>query len=103
VSLLYFNVDHVCEVIMDRARADAPKLVILDFSSSPNTDMQSAETLVLLVDELAAAGIQVQVVEARSSVRDRLRGSGMDTKTGAINRFTSVADAVEAFQKQSSS
>jgi hypothetical protein len=45
----------------------------------------------------------MHAVEARSSVRDRLRGSDVDTKTGAINRFTSVADAVEAFQKQSSS
>jgi MFS superfamily sulfate permease-like transporter len=103
VSLLYFNVDHVCEIIMDRARGDAPKLVILDLSSSPTMDMQSAEALVLLADELAAAGIQMHAVEARSSVRDRLRGSDVDTKTGAINRFTSVADAVEAFQEQSSS
>jgi len=77
--------------------------VILDFSSSPTMDMQSAETLVLLVDELAAAGIQVHVVEARSSVRERLRGSGVDAKIGAINRFTSVADAVAVFQKQNRS
>jgi hypothetical protein len=38
-------------------------------------------------------------VEARSSVRDRLRTEGVDSKMGGINRFKSVADAVEDFQK----
>ena len=41
------------------------------------------------------AGIHVQAVEARSSVRDRLRKEGVDDKLGGINRFTSVADALE--------
>jgi len=31
-------------------------------------------------------------------VRERLRGEGVDDKLGGINRFTSVADALEAFQ-----
>jgi hypothetical protein len=37
----------------------------------------------------------VQAVEARSSVRERLRGLGVDAKLGGINRFTSVADALD--------
>jgi len=41
-----------------------------------------------------------QAVEARSSVRERLRGEGLDARLGGIDRFTSVADAVDAFQKQ---
>jgi hypothetical protein len=52
-----------------------------------------------LADELQAAGARLQVVEARSSVRDRLRAEGVDAKLGAVNRFTSVADAVEEFVK----
>jgi SulP family sulfate permease len=48
---------------------------------------------------LAAAGMPLQVVEARASVRERFRGEGLDQKLGGIDRFTSVADAVEAFQK----
>jgi hypothetical protein len=39
-------------------------------------------------------------VEARSSVRERLRSEGVEARLGGIDRFTTVADAVEAFQKQ---
>jgi hypothetical protein len=54
-----------------------------------------------MADELTARRIGFQAVEARSSVRDRLRNEGVDGKLGGINRFQSVADAVEDFQKNS--
>ena len=38
-------------------------------------------------------------MEARASVRDRLRKEGIDAKLGGINRWASVADAVDAFQE----
>ena len=81
-------------------RATPPKLVVLDLSAAPLVDMHAAQMLGSVADELTATGIQVQAVEARSSVRDRLRSEGVDAKLGTINRFSSVADAVEAFQKQ---
>ena len=101
-SLVYFNVDHVRDLILDRTRAEAtpPKLVVLDLSAAPYVDMQSAHTLAGLADELTAAGIRVQAVEARSSVRDRLRSEGVDARLGGVNRDISVADAVEAFQNR---
>ncbi len=52
-----------------------------------------------LADELAAAGIRLQVVEARAAVRERLRNGGVDAKLGVVDRFTAVADAVEALQQ----
>jgi len=52
-----------------------------------------------MADELTAQGIQFQAVESRSSVRDRLRSEGVHEKLGGVNRFTSVADAIEHFQK----
>lgn len=99
-SLCYFNVEYVCDRISDRARVDAipPRLVVLDLSASPRVDMQSTQTLDGLVNELAAAGIWVQVVEARSSVRERLRAEGLDGKLGGVSRGISVADAVAEFQ-----
>jgi hypothetical protein len=63
-------------------------------------DLQSAQTLAGLADELKAAGVRFQVVEARSSVRDRLRGEGLEERLGGINRFTAVADVVDNFQKK---
>lgn len=98
-SLMYFNVEHVCDSIQERVRAEAcpPRLVVLDLSAAPYMDMQSAHTLAALAEELRAAGVQLQTVEARSGVRDRLRLEGVEAKLGFVNRFTSVADTVAAF------
>jgi high affinity sulfate transporter 1 len=100
-GLVYFNVDHVCRTILDRVNAEPilPRLVVLDLSAAPRVDLQSAQALGDLANELTAKGLQLQAVEARSSVRDRLRNEGVDAKLGGINRFSSVADAVEDFQK----
>jgi high affinity sulfate transporter 1 len=100
-GLVYFNVDHVCRTILDRLNVEPklPKLVVLDLSAAPRVDLQSAHSLGDLSKEVTAKGIQFQAVEARSSVRDRLRIEGVDSKLGGINRFSSVADAVEDFQK----
>src|SRR5881396_1609703 len=102
-GLVYFNVDHVCKTILDRLSAEPalPKLVLLDLSAAPRVDLQSAQALGELANELTAKRIRFQAVEARSSVRDRLRNEGVDAKLGDINRFRSVADAVEDFQKNS--
>src|SRR5438874_11136383 len=103
-GLVYFNVDHVCRTILDRVNAEPtlPKLIVLDLSAAPRVDLQSAQALGDLSNELIGKGLQFQAVEARSSVRDRLRSEGVDAKLGGINRFRSVADAVEDFQKTAS-
>ena len=104
-SLHYFNVDHVCDLILDRTRAQAtpPEFVVLDLSASPYMDMQSAQTLAGLADELTTSGIRVQAVETRASVRDRLHGDGSDGKLGGVSRGMTVADAVAEFQKKAQS
>jgi MFS superfamily sulfate permease-like transporter len=100
-SLIYFNVEHVCDTILTRTQADAtpPRLVLLDLSAAPLVDLQSAHALANLARDLTAAGLRFQTVEARASVRDRLRTQALDARLGLADRFTSVADAVEAFQK----
>src|SRR5437879_11803880 len=104
-GLVYFNMDHVRDTILNRVRAEAiaPALVVLDLSAAPRVDMHSAQMLGSLADELSATGIRVQAVEARSSVRERLRSEGVDAKLGGIDRFSTVVDAVEASQKQTMS
>jgi MFS superfamily sulfate permease-like transporter len=98
-GLVYFNIEHVRDSIVARARVASPKpeRVLLDLSAAPHVDLQAAQTLAELHDELAAMGARFQIVEARASVRDTLRIEGLDERVGRINRFTSVADAVEAF------
>jgi high affinity sulfate transporter 1 len=103
-ALVYFNVDNVCDAILNRVRAapKLPKLVVLDLSAAPLVDMQSAHTLAGMAEELRAEGIQFHAVEPRSSVRDRLRHEHVDDKFGGVNRFTSVADVIDHFLGESS-
>ena len=102
VGLFYFNIDSVCDAILNRVHAatPSPKLIVLDLSAAPRVDMQSAHTLAGMATELAVAGIRFQAVEPRSSVRDRLRLEEVDGKLGGVNRFTAVADVVEHFQRE---
>ena len=57
-SLVYFNMGHVRDTIVDRVHAEptAPKLVLLDFSATPRVDMHAADMLKELAEELMAAG-----------------------------------------------
>ena len=101
-ALIYFNVDNVCDAILSRVRAvpTPPKLVVLDLSAAPLVDMQSAHMLAGMAEELTAKHIRFQTVEARSSVRDRLRHEGVDSKLGGVNRFATVADVIDNFQRE---
>ncbi len=100
-SLLYFNAEHVRDVVAARLRAEPtpPKIVILDLSASPYMDIQACGVVMNIADDVKAAGARLLIVEARSSVRDRLRAEGIEEHVSQVNRFTSVADAVEDFQK----
>jgi high affinity sulfate transporter 1 len=102
-GIVYFNMDHVRDSILDLARGTRPppRLVVLDLSAAPRIDIHGAGMLASLADELAAIGSRLQAVEARSSVRDRLRRVGADLKLGLVDRFTTVADAADAFQSGS--
>jgi SulP family sulfate permease len=96
-GLVYFNIDHVCEVIRRRVRSEPtpPRLVLLDLSAAPRVDLQSAHALANMAAEIVGKGIRFQAVEPRSSVRDKLRNEGVDGKLGGVNRFTTVADAID--------
>lgn len=96
-GLIYFNVDYVCDSILDRVHAETPppKLVVLDLSAAPRVDLQAAHSLAAMADEITGMGIRFQVVETRSAVRDRLRAEGLDARLGGIDRLLTVADVVE--------
>jgi MFS superfamily sulfate permease-like transporter len=100
-SLIYFNIDHVCDTILGRVRGETnkPGLVVLDLSAAPYVDLQSAHSLAGMADELRTLGVRLQVVEARSGVRDRLNSEGLEERIGRANRFVTVADALDEFER----
>jgi SulP family sulfate permease len=94
-SLLYFNVDHVLQVVLDRARADASiRLVICDLSNTPHVDVAGARMIARLHDELAAANVDFKLVEAHGPVREILRWEELESRVGTITRHGTLADLI---------
>jgi high affinity sulfate transporter 1 len=96
-SLLYFNVDHVLETVRRRLATEAGvRRVVGDLSNVPYVDIAGARMLRRLHDELGAAQIDFQVVEAHGPVREMLRAEGLEALVGPITRYASLADAFSA-------
>jgi len=94
-SLLYFNVDHVLDTVLSRARTEKDlKRVICDLSNTPYADIAAVRMLRRLDEELNAAGIDFKVVEAHGPVREILRADGLEELVGSITRYKSLSDEV---------
>jgi anti-anti-sigma factor len=102
-SLLYFNAEHVLQVVRDKiAKSSAQlRLVVCDLSDSPYVDVAGARMLSTLHDELAARGAQLRLVEARSRVRDLLRATGLEARVGYFGRHLSLDQVVAEFEQSS--
>lgn len=98
-GILYFNTEHIQDTIMERVWSEAspPRLVLCDLSAAPRIDIAGAEAFKNLALQLKRDGITLRLVDARASVRDRLRMEGVEEVVGRVDRFTTVADAVDAF------
>jgi len=97
-SLLYFNADNVRQAILARVRTDKPRLVIGDLSNSPLVDLTGVRMLAKLSADLTDCGAVLRLAEIRGETRDLLRAEGLEKHFGSIDRFTSVADALEQFE-----
>ena len=100
-GLFYFNVEHVRQVVWQKLRAATipVELVVCDLSTSPYVDVAGARMLAGLHTDLAAAGVQFELVEAHAAVRDLLRAEGLEARLGQINRRLSVDDIIEASRR----
>ena len=96
-SLLYFNAEHVLQAVTARLAeaGGGVRAVVCDLSASANIDISGARMLARLADQLARDGIALRLAEARAAARDLLRAEGVGEKVEGIDRFTSVADAVD--------
>ena len=94
-SLLYYNVDHVLDVVRRRAGEQAGlKRMVCDLSNVPYVDIAGARMLRRLHEEFATGEVDFKVVEAHGPVRDLLRAEGLEDLVGSISRHHSLAEAV---------
>jgi MFS superfamily sulfate permease-like transporter len=102
-GIVYFNAQHVFDTVLARIDstgtdpAGRVRLAVCDLSTSPMVDMAGARMFLALHAELEKRGIALRLVEARSSVRDILRAEGVEELVGPIDRFTTLADAIDGF------
>jgi SulP family sulfate permease len=99
-SLLYFNAEHVRDIVRRRvASAAGPlRVVVFDLSTSPHVDVTGVMMLSGLQKELATAGVALRFVEARAEVRDRLRRGDTRAQVGQVDRRISLDDVVKEFE-----
>jgi sulfate permease, SulP family len=98
-SVLYFNADHVRQVVWGRIEASPPLvLAVCDLSDAPRVDVAGARMLAGLHRDLAKRGIGMRVVEAHATVRDLLRAEGLEEQIGYLGRHMSVDQALAEFQ-----
>ena len=101
-GIVYFNVDHILRVVLERAdiEAESLRLVVCDLSTSPAVDLAGVNMLFELESVLIKRNIRLHLVEARASVRDLLRLEGAGDRLGRIDRSQMVADVIEQYQKE---
>lgn len=94
-SLLYFNADHVRQVVWERIVATPDlRLVVCDLSDAPMVDVAATNMLIGLHRDLRKRDVRLRVVEAHARPRDLLRAAGLEEHVGYFGRHTSVDQAV---------
>jgi MFS superfamily sulfate permease-like transporter len=98
-SVLYFNADHIRQVVFERIET-APHLdlVVCDLSDAPQADVAGARMLMGMHRDLAKRGILMRVVEAHAKVRDLLRAEGLEEQVGYFGRHMSIDQAIAEYQ-----
>jgi SulP family sulfate permease len=96
-SLLYFNVEHVSNVVRQRlgSLTSPVRLVLCDLSTTPYVDTAGARMLSALHRDLKSNGMEFRLAEAHASVRDLLRAEGLEEQIGQIDRRISVDDIIQ--------
>jgi SulP family sulfate permease len=66
-------------------------VVILDFESSPFTDVTAVDMTRDLISELEHKGIKLRIANASGQTRDILRRAGIEEKVGRLDQATTIA------------
>ena len=94
-GLFYFNVQNVKAEVLKRAAATPDlRLVVLDFSTTPNIDLAGGRMLRDLGRALAAQGAVLKLAEVHGDVRDLLRVEGLQQEIEGVEQRMGVAALV---------
>ena len=99
-ALLYFNVDHVRQRLIDltESRQEPIRLLIFFLGAVPAIDLAGAEFVVGLRKQLAARGIELRLADAHGRVRDALRRAGFERDYGPLETGQTVENVLTAWQ-----
>jgi high affinity sulfate transporter 1 len=94
-DLFFASIGRVAETLRAalKARPDV-KRVLLDFSQVNFIDITASDTLLSLVKELKARGIDVTFAHVRDGVRDDMRLAGLEAIAGPCSFYERITDGV---------
>ena len=100
--LYFFNANVARTQIRDllRARRPAPHGLLIDLAATADLDVTTTDMLFELVGDLQAQSIEVMLAQVKSSVRDRLRRTGLMTQIGEDRLYLSIGSAVTDFKRR---
>ncbi len=98
--LFFANAETFHEHVL-RAVAEAPtptRWVVVAAEPVTDIDITAADELAALDQELHQAGIEICFAEMKGPVKDRLKRYGLFAKLGVENFFSTLGQAVDAYQ-----
>jgi sulfate permease, SulP family len=97
VPLTFVNASVAKDQIMAMigAAAEPPKVVVLSISATADLDVATIDMFNELIEELGRRSIELRLAQARGTVRDRMRRTGLMDTLGEQQVFLSVSTAVE--------
>jgi SulP family sulfate permease len=99
-ALLYFNVEHVRERLLElhAARPDTVHLVVFYLGAVPKVDLAGAELVADLQKIFLARGVTFKVADAHGEVRAALRRIGFEREYGPVEAGQTVDLVISAWR-----
>jgi high affinity sulfate transporter 1 len=96
--LYFFNANVARTQILGLTKENPPQAILLDLGASADLDIGTSDMLTALISDLRQVGIEMFFSQVRSSVRDRMRLTGLLAHIGDDHIFASVDSAVKSFE-----
>ena len=97
--LYFFNANVARSQILAQMDTDPrPKVVLLDLAASADLDIGTSDMLQSLCGDMRQSGADLMFAQVRSSVRDRMKLTGLLEFIGEDHIYTSIDSAVRTFE-----